>query len=412
MSPAQQTDTNRAEMEREFPTLRARFMSMGLPSKVVGDLVVSLTEWNTERIDGAGHKVHVRPFNADPMTFFVAKRGARFLIVGNDSHDLGREVLWLVEQGKTQEAQAWLEVAVDKFQAPRSDDPLSTAPFYYLWKRGHHGNLEEIRASAISLLKPEEVAASTIEHLRRLLEATKQPSQARALRHALLDIALRNKDATHAWPLAEQMLNDHPESITAQRLWARCAILAGKAEAAIAFCDRQLARNPSEDALESIKVEGLQSLGRFAESDAFMLRRIETGKSTPFLYNNLAWSQVIQSNVNLKTIEWARLGAERNQGDPRPALHTLAAVLADSGRTTEARETILKSVSQGGGDSLRPEDWYVFGRIADQLGEPAEASDWYRRTLAETKDRPYSSTSTAALAQRRLDALQAAKRGH
>jgi hypothetical protein len=86
-----------------------------------------------------------------------------------------------------------------------------------------------------------------------------------------------------------------------------------------------------------------------------------------------------------------------------PELHALACAYAETGRTAEARQTILRAMNAAGMEEPNDVSWYVFGRIAEQFALTDTARDYYRRLDKPKTDDP---TSTWALAQRRLAALK------
>ena len=86
-----------------------------------------------------------------------------------------------------------------------------------------------------------------------------------------------------------------------------------------------------------------------------------------------------------------------------PALHTLAALYAESGKSLEARTELLKCMDLAGHEEPSSVDWYVLGRIAENYGAAETAIADYKRV-----DKPQRLTpgSTYELAQKRLVALK------
>ena len=92
----------------------------------------------------------------------------------------------------------------------------------------------------------------------------------------------------------------------------------------------------------------------------------------------------------------------RNGQDPI-TLHTLAAVYAEMGKTTEARQTILQSIELAGKEEPASEDWYVFGRIAENYGEYEAALECYGKV--EAPEIP-AQDSTHRLTANRLELMR------
>ena len=80
------------------------------------------------------------------------------------------------------------------------------------------------------------------------------------------------------------------------------------------------------------------------------------------------------------------------------ALHTLAALYAENGKSVEARQALLKAMDRHGSDDPGSSDWYVLGRIAENYGVRDAALAAYKRV--EKGD--LTGTSTWELTQKRI----------
>lgn len=82
-------------------------------------------------------------------------------------------------------------------------------------------------------------------------------------------------------------------------------------------------------------------------------------------------------------------------------LHTLAALYAESGKSVEARQALLKSMDTRGSYDPQSSDWFVLGRIAEAYGVRDAAVSAYKRV--EKDD--VTGLSTWELAQKRMAVL-------
>lgn len=83
--------------------------------------------------------------------------------------------------------------------------------------------------------------------------------------------------------------------------------------------------------------------------------------------------------------------------------HTLGCVYAQAGKTTEARELLLKAMSTSKLDEPNSELWFGFGLIAEQYGVTDAAARMFARVEKPKAEFP---GSTYAFAQQHLAALR------
>jgi hypothetical protein len=60
---------------------------------------------------------------------------------------------------------------------------------------------------------------------------------------------------------------------------------------------------------------------------------------------------------------------EQLAGSTASVLHTPGCIYAETGKTSEARETLLQAMDAGSLVQPKSNSWYGFGRIAEQYGE-------------------------------------------
>ena len=89
-------------------------------------------------------------------------------------------------------------------------------------------------------------------------------------------------------------------------------------------------------------------------------------------------------------------------------LHTLACVYASAGKSAEARDALLKAMALQNLSEPNSAVWYGFGSIYEQYGVNDAAIEAYKKV--ERPEGRLGPTSTYALAQLRLKALDASER--
>ena len=114
--------------------------------------------------------------------------------------------------------------------------------------------------------------------------------------------------------------------------------------------------------------------------------------------NNLAWAAVVAGKVNQQALDDALSAVKRTKQENATCLHTLAAVYAELGKTSEALENLRRAVEIRG-ERTDEADWYVLGRIAEQYGLDEVAAGLYRKVPAK---QAAAADDVYVLAQRRL----------
>jgi hypothetical protein len=145
-------------------------------------------------------------------------------------------------------------------------------------------------------------------------------------------------------------------------------------------------------------------LGAGERAEAILKGLVDLGKAEAQDYNTLAWQHLETGSVTAATDTAIRQAMLLSSSESPSILHTLAAIQAEEGKPDEARATLLERMDLAGSDEPDDNDWYVFGRIAEQYGLPDVAKAMYAK-LSRPKDEASIRLSSYALAQRRLGAL-------
>lgn len=383
----------------------------GLPADAIADLSLALLRTTREGDDARGYRIQAfsHGANAPNMVAFVGREEGTFRIAGFASapDSLGAEALRRLAAKDGAGARQWLDWARAEAPAARGEDPLAGSPILRLWGKGAPAGDEAARCAAASLMaQGKEWGAEAEPIVVRCRDA-----EGDAARRAAYDLALAwGYGESDRYPellaAARRLRAAHPDSDRALRFelgalggmrrWDEVATVAGE----------RLAKDPDDVSAELSLAEAEMHGGRFDEMERRVERLLARGKATPIALNNLAWSALFRGKVRDADLETARRAAELGGYKSAPALHTLAALYAEVGKTAEAYKVILQSIDVRGGEP-RPEDWYVFGRLAEAYGLPAEARADYAR-VTEGQTQKSDPTSVYKLARMRLAALAAA----
>jgi tetratricopeptide (TPR) repeat protein len=143
--------------------------------------------------------------------------------------------------------------------------------------------------------------------------------------------------------------------------------------------------------------------GQFAKTRELYKGLMDRGKATEEDLNGYAWNALlIPGPIDQDSMEAAQRANELTKNANYGILHTLACLDAETGKTTQARDLLLKAMEAAKEDEPDSEIWFGFGKIAEQYGEYDAARAMYNRM---EKPKTIYPAASYALAQQRLAAL-------
>jgi len=378
----------------------------GLPIPVMLDISCSLSDFTMDGDDRNGYIVRAELPGQNPTEFYVARFGNSCRLIGNELSDLARQSYWHVKRGELVPARACLNLLLKEARKPDSSDPLSGHLICRMWEQGREGTAEEIRLAAACVLAMDKDEPEAMEDMKRAFNVNLSEAQMGAVAQSLARGAIRRKDWGTLSQASARLVSKFPNSLIAFNWQIESLISSRKWLELIEVMDAAMVKHPDDQDLPGRKLYYLKLAGRSAESESQMADLIARGKAKPSDFNNLAWWQVVRGKTDSRTLEYARRAVQGNGASSSAAHHTLATILAESGRTSEALEFLLKAVALRDEDNPTGVDWYVLGRIAEHLGETGAAESYYRRVEIEPEDLGPSEDSCFALAKRRLEILK------
>lgn len=382
-----------------------------LPREVILDLTLSHAQIAADGDDTKGYRVNVRGLDGNTQTYFVAHMDEGYRLVGISAAApyLGFQALWCLDHGQADQARGWLDQARDLIAAPPSDDPVRGAPFARLWTKGQSADAERIRLAATVLASVSGPNPHLLKALVDTRSKTTEPKDALALDIAIAASAREGEQWSQLIAATERILKAAPDSPTAVslRFWGFMA--SDQAAEGVQFGQTRLAKHPDDTDLQGGFYYALGLVGQRDAMEKGIQALIDKGRATASDYNNLAWSQVTRGAVTENTLELIRIATQN--GGSSSSLHTLAVVLADLGRTTEAKAALLKEMDAQKLGEPGGNEWYVLGRIAEQLDIPEAALACYARVKPKKASDAKDPGSCASLAAKRVAALKASK-GH
>ena len=393
------------EEDRGEGHLNAR--SYNWPLAVFLDVVAGNLKLKSEGADDTGYRVSAEGFNWLPTQYFVTREDGGYRLVGSNHQpsQAGNYALYLLKNGREKEARALLDWIREWEHKGGGDDPLSGSLFPRFWTVGDAPDPDAMRWAAASLVVNTSAIRNLLPDLRAAWE--KAPAGDMRLNFALL---LANgyrtaEDGSHLKEMTAEILKSFPDSYTAIGLAASADLLLKDWDDWKQMLDSRLAKHPDDEELLRMKARCLAYRGDWPGNRATYQMLFDNGKATLNDYNMYAWSALFDNSVNDDAIKASRQSNTLTHNNSFSEMHTLACLYAASGKTSEARDLLLKGMPLDDLSLPNSAVWYALGLVYEQYGVDDAAIAAYEKV--EKPEGQIDPEDTYLLAQARLKALKA-----
>ena len=370
----------------------------------MADVALAAIEMQQDGSDTVGHRLRARAVTgtADGMTIYVVKEDGAYKVAGSHSSQpaLALRALRLAEKNDLAGARQWLDWARDHVSGGFEDDPLRAEPFAGVWTRGKEATLDEVRLAAAVLLPDTKRSSELAVPILTAARPNASPEVQMRIDQALLTAYSTLSKWEEVLATADRLAEKHPDSARAFGEGAHALSQLGRTDEARTRATARLQRMPDDRAALNVLASLALDRAEYGEAMTHYTRLLDSNKPAAVDYNQHAWTSLFAGADLEKAVESARQ-ASAMLPDHHPTLNTLAVLYAELGKSSEARDTLLKSL-QDEGDQVGPEDWYVVGRIAENYGIRDVAVEAYQRI--EKPEKRYS--TPWELAQKRLAGLK------
>jgi tetratricopeptide (TPR) repeat protein/transglutaminase-like putative cysteine protease len=375
---------------------------------VTMDMMLQAFDPKGEGDDTTGYREKVQIPGGPNLTFFVVKEGGQYKLLDTTDkpNSVALEMLDRIKAGNLQGAKVLLDWIREDQHLGGGDDTLGGPVFPRFWIKGEAADAQKMTLAAAALLvgtKP--TAAQGVKLLEDARKSATTDREKTNIELALVEGYAQLDDYAKLLEVSSALVKEVPESRAAFMTSVGALIGLNRYDEALALADARLKLLDGDaDALQAkMRVEA--SRGNYVAARGWIQKLVDQGKGDASLLNSMAWFALYAGKVDQADVATATKATQMDR-DNAAILHTLACVYAETGKTKEAHDLLLRAMDELNLDAPNDDYWYAFGRIAEQYGERDVAISDYRK-LEKPKDATLISTSSYLLAQNRLKAMGA-----
>jgi tetratricopeptide (TPR) repeat protein len=397
-------------MTTAFNQFKRAIRGTGVSLEMVRDNVLAGTQYSQEGDDKIGYRVRavlIGPNGQKSSLWFVVKEHGQYRLRGSESspHVLAEEALRLAEKGDWAGARRWLDWAKEIVGYQSDLDPLTTHPFSALW----HGMIPEpkseeeqralIEIAASSLVVDGPNRDRAVKKLENARKVARSPGIELRIDQALARAYTGQSNWERALEVARRLRKRNKDSDGAYEIEFRSLYRLGRNTEARTLAEKRLASKPNDSAALSQLADVEIADKNYVRAEKRLRELIGLGLASSSTYNNLAWLTLFLPELPSDSADLALEANNMTRFTDPTALHTLAAIYAEQGKTREAFQLVLKRMDLRNADEPEGVDWYLLGRIMEHYDLEEMAKVAYRKV---PKGEEREADSTYELAHRRL----------
>jgi len=405
----QTDDFDEKHFQEMMSTFRAQMQVAALPLPVIADLTISNMKYSVDGDDSLGYKIIIEAAGAAPQDVYVVRDGSQYKIAAFSANkESGPEQLAfpaLVELQKKNLAAArkWLDRARDKIHMGGGDDPLDGSPFPHFWTKGQEADASTIQLAALVLLPSKQLKAQNLAIVKAARDAAKTDLDRARLSMVLAYASLAQQHWDDLLSTAEGMIKAFPMSLRAFDLAEKGYAGLRRFDDWSKLAESRRAEHPEELAYVRSAARIAAYRGQFENARSIIKSLIDKGQANSEDLNLYAWFALALANpIDQEAIDTAIRATDLSK-DSFAIQHTLGCVYAQAGKTSQARELLLKAMDDLHLEEPNSEIWFGFGLIAEQYGILDAAQKMFGRVEKPEMEYPASSY---ALAQKHLADLK------
>jgi transglutaminase-like putative cysteine protease/Flp pilus assembly protein TadD len=372
------------------------------------DILAQAFDPKIEGGDESGYRIKVQVPGGSNLTFFVVKEDGQYKLLDTtqEPNSIGLEMLDRIQANDQHGAKVLLDWLREDTHLEGGDDPLGGPVFPRFWIKGQAPDAAKMKLAAASILAGSRPTASRgVPILEEALKTATTDRDKTNIRLALCLGYSVEQNFEGLLAVSAVLVEQSPESRLAFLDKVEALIGLRRYDDAFAVADERLKLLENDtDALQSrTRIETAR--GNYDAARGWLKKIADLGKQDAEVLNEDAWLALYTGTIDDKDLATGIKATQLAKDNPH-ILHTLACLYAETGKTKEARDLLIRSMDELNLDEPNDDYWYAFGRIAEQYGERDVAIADYRK-LEKPKQVLAIPSSSWELAQMRLKALKA-----
>ena len=362
--------------------LNSQMARQGNSLDVTIDILLQAFDPKGDGDDATGYREKVQIPGGPTITFFVVKEDGQYKLLDTSDkpNSIALEMLDRIKAGDLNGAKVLLDWIREDQHLSGGDDTLGGPVFPRFWIKGQAADAHKMTLAAAALMVGTKPTAA--QGVKLLEDARKGAATDREKTNIEIALAMGYSQLERLcearWKFGSDLVKEVPESRLAFMTEVEGLIGLKRYDDALALADARLKLLDGDaDALQAkMRIEA--SRGNYVAARGWIQKLIDQGKADASLLNSMAWFALYTGKVDEADVATATKATQMDHDNPA-ILHTLACVYAETGKTKEAHDLLLRAMDDLNLDEPDDDYWYAFGRIAEQYGERDAAISDYRK---------------------------------
>lgn len=207
-------------------------------------------------------------------------------------------------------------------------------------------------------------------------------------------------------PLGQELMKAYPNSVRAFSIAVMAYTRLNDFDEWEKLVRARMQEHPDELAYTRSAFELAVYRKQFGKAREIIKALIDKGEATSSDMNSYAWfALLLPDPIDQDSLDVAQRANDLTKNNNFAILHTLACIDAQAGKTSQARELLVKAMNSVNLEEPNSEIWFGFGLIAERYGVLDGAATMYGRI---EKPKFVYPGSSYAIAQQHLAALHSA----